>query len=242
MNKLLKTRVRLSPRPPFCDNEDYNKIVNPQFFDLVKLVCSPITLIGETRLTANILIINYILSKSLEGDVVEIGVWRGGSVVSMIMALKHYNNTSKHVHLYDTYEGMTETTSLDVRWDGTHAENLIKENEEYWKCAVSLDEVKKNVSQIEYPPELIHYHKGDICKTQFVPDKISFLRLDTDWYESTKCELEMFYPRVVSGGMIAIDDYGYWRGCRKAVDEFLADKPEIKVMEIDYTSICFVKP
>jgi O-methyltransferase len=53
-----------------------------------------------------------------------------------------------------------------------------------------------------------------------VPEQIALLRLDTDWYESTKCELEILFPRLVKGGVIIIDDYGCWQGARKAVDEY----------------------
>jgi len=94
---------------------------------------------------------------------------------------------------------------------------------------------------------LINYHKGDICKTEFIPDAISVLRLDTDWYESTKFELDHFYDKVSSGGLIIIDDYGWWKGCKKAVDEFLDSRnanqdKKINIQPIDMEGVYIVKP
>ena len=68
--------------------------------------------------------------------------------------------------------------------------------------------------------------KGDVLSTLAVPDnlplKIAVLRLDTDWYESTRMELETLYPRLSVDGVIMIDDYGHWTGARRAVDEYFA--------------------
>jgi len=198
-------------------------------------------MIRDKRFVANILAVEYVLDNNLDGDIVEVGVWKGGSVVSMLMTLIKNNNTSKRVHLYDTFEGMTPHTNDDFDLSGRTADNLIK-SDPFWLCISPLDEVKANIAKTSYPENLISYHKGDICKANFIPNKISFLRLDTDWYESTKCELEKFYNSVVSGGVIMIDDYGHWRGCKKAVDEFLLDKPNIKLVQIDYTGVYFIKP
>lgn len=70
-----------------------------------------------------------------------------------------------------------------------------------------------------------------------VPERIALLRLDTDWYESTRAELEYLYPRLVVGGVLIVDDYGHWKGARKAVDEYFAalgnDAPLLN--RLDYT-------
>jgi hypothetical protein len=75
-----------------------------------------------------------------------------------------------------------------------------------------------------YPAERIHYHAGLVQDTipEQAPERIALLRLDTDWYESTRHELAHLYDRVPSGGVIIVDDYDYWEGSRQAVDEFLA--------------------
>ncbi len=75
-----------------------------------------------------------------------------------------------------------------------------------------------------------------------VPEKISILRLDTDWYESTKHELNNLFPRLVSGGILIIDDYGHFQGSKKAVDEYFEEnKISSFLFRIDYTGRLFVK-
>jgi O-methyltransferase len=75
-----------------------------------------------------------------------------------------------------------------------------------------------------------------------LPDQIALLRLDTDWYESTKVSLEQLYPRLVPGGVLIIDDYGHWQGCRKAVDDyFYKTDQKILLQRIDYTGRIGIK-
>ena len=66
--------------------------------------------------------------------------------------------------------------------------------------------------------------KGDVLKTlskeENLPQQIALLRLDTDWYESTKFEMNVLYPRIIKDGVLLIDDYTDWQGCKKAVDEY----------------------
>ena len=73
-----------------------------------------------------------------------------------------------------------------------------------------------------------------------IPKKISLLRLDTDWYESTKIELEILYPLLQKGGILIIDDYGHWGGSKKAVDEFFLDK-YVWMHYIDYACRLIIK-
>lgn len=92
---------------------------------------------------------------------------------------------------------------------------------------------------------LCKFIEGDVCETLLesknLPDKIALLRLDTDWYASTRTELEVLYPKISSGGILIVDDYGHWLGARKAVNEFFGkDLPPVK--ELDYTAIMLVKP
>jgi hypothetical protein len=125
------------------------------------------------------------------------------------------------VHLYDTFEGMTAPTEADTLIVTGARPNMSDPNV---LVHSPLDRVKRNLSLIGYPEEMIRYHVGDITRVaaEDVPERIAFLRLDTDWYESTKFELEVFVPRVSAGGVVAQDDYGWWSGATKAVDEHLA--------------------
>jgi hypothetical protein len=80
----------------------------------------------------------------------------------------------------------------------------------------------------------VNFVVGDVRKTLYlegaVPEKIAFLHLDTDFYDSTKAELEVLWPRVSPGGVVVIDDYGHWKGCGKAVDEFFGSR----LLQVEY--------
>ena len=109
----------------------------------------------------------------------------------------------------------------------------------------TLDEVKSNISKINYPENNIHYIKGkveDTIPNDTIPKKIAILRLDTDWYESTLHEMEYLFPKLVKGGIIIIDDYGHWQGCKLAIDEYVQkNKIELFLQRIDYTCRMAVK-
>jgi hypothetical protein len=205
------------------------------------------TQLNYERLLCNTDCIEHIIKNSIEGDVVEIGVWRGGSMLAMLLTLEELNTTDRKIHLYDTFDGMTEPTEYDV----IGGESALDFTKRHYKtddisvmCKVTLDEVKNNIeTNSNYPKELISYHKGDIVKTNYFPEKIALLRLDTDWYESTKFEMDNFYDRVSIGGVIIIDDYNAWDGSKKAVDEFLLER-NISVNIIDATggAVFFIKP
>lgn len=112
-----------------------------------------------------------------------------------------------------------------------------------WAIA-SLDDVKRNVRLTRYPEERITFVKGPVEQTlnATAPDHIAVLRLDTDWYESTKAELDHLYPRLAIGGVLIIDDYGHWQGARRAVDEYFAARGEHPFLHrTDYTGRVMIK-
>ncbi len=171
----------------------------------------------------------YLVKNNIEGDFVECGVFQGRMVNMMLLALLKFGDDSRDVYLYDTFTGMTEPCVHDVKEHrGLTYEKNIKRQKARRKdgynqrCYCSLDQVKKNVLATGYPENKIHFIKGDILET--VPnqnhEKIAFLRLDTDFYESTKHELNYLYPLLVNKGFFSQDDYGSWQGARKAVDEY----------------------
>jgi O-methyltransferase len=201
-------------------------------------ISKPYSCVSEERLRANILAVRYVNREGIVGDIVEVGVWKGGSMLAMILA--HDDNPTPRIfHLYDTFVGMTEPTEIDMDLDGNSAELMMWRFPQH-RCISSLEEVKGNIAR--HTGVIPQYHEGDILLNTFVPSKIAVLRLDTDWYESTKHELDTFYESVVPGGIVIIDDYGHWKGCKKAVDEFLAVHPEIVLETTDYTGRWFYKP
>jgi hypothetical protein len=131
--------------------------------------------------------------------------------------------------LFDTFEGMSEPTTYDIRInDGLAAtekwQSLRQDGGGSKWCDVDIGEVQTNMQKTGYPPDKIRFIKGKVEETlrvpHNVPEQIAILRLDTDWYTSTKAEMESLFPRVSLGGILIVDDYGTWAGSKRAVDEY----------------------
>jgi O-methyltransferase len=188
------------------------------------------SLTSSERLLALIGAIRHLAQNNIPGAIAECGVWKGGSMMAAALALIDEGDTTRELFLYDTFEGMSEPTESDCSYDGMSAIAQLAETpkgEGVW-CYSSLDEVKTNLESTGYPTERIHYIRGKVEDTIPAnnPPPLAILRLDTDWYESTKHELEHLFPLLVDDGFLIIDDYGHWQGARKAVDEFLAASPK----------------
>ena len=161
--------------------------------------------------------------------------------MAMALALLARNDTSRTIYLYDTFEGMSAPTDRDKLPDGTLAETLMKKDAKgtgVW-CEDSLDDVRENLYSTGYPRDKIRFIKGKVEETVpgtpgTLPSRISILRLDTDWYESTKHEMIHFYPLLDRRGVLILDDYGTWMGSRAAVDEYIAgEKLNVFLHRID---------
>jgi hypothetical protein len=192
--------------------------------------------------------IKYITRNNIPGDMVECGVWRGGSMMLIAHALQHFGDKERALYLYDTYSGMTEPEGIDIDFDG-------KENKPIWDGIMQrgelmgfggpLEEVKANLKLTLYPEHLMHFIVGDVLQTipAHVPNRISLLRLDTDWYKSTLHELRHLYDLIVPHGVLIVDDYGWCRGSRQATDEFFSDKPFKPMMHrLDQGPRLIIKP
>jgi hypothetical protein len=186
--------------------------------------------------------IQYIVANNIPGDVVECGVWKGGSMMAVADTLLSLNDESRHLYLFDTFEGMTEPSENDRNFQEIKASKFMQESskqKEYsvW-CYAPIDGVKAAMNSIGYNQEKIHFVQGKVEDTipERAPSTIALLRLDTDWYESTRHELIHLFPRISPGGVIIIDDYGYWQGARKAVDEYIKEnKIPLLLNRIDFT-------
>jgi hypothetical protein len=197
--------------------------------EIVKLV-QPYTMTSPGRIAALIDSVRYIVENRLQGDLVECGVWRGGSAMAALYTLLKLCDTERMFYLYDTYNGMTSPGIKDFTLAGESAIELLNQtkknqNNNIW-CWATMEDVTKNVLSTGYPKDKILLVEGDIVETipKTIPNEIAFLRLDTDWYESTRHELTHLYPRLVKGGILIIDDYGYWKGTREAVDEYFSSQ------------------
>jgi O-methyltransferase len=190
----------------------------------------PFTMTSADKLFALIAATRYVARHGIPGDVVECGVWRGGSMQAVARTLLAAGDTSRDLHLFDTYEGMPPAGERDVRHDGRPASELLESlprDSKTWAVA-SLEDVRDGFAQVPYPAERVHFVKGMVEETvpASAPERIAILRLDTDWYASTRHELEHLYPRLEPGGVLILDDYGWWKGAREAVDEWLAETGE----------------
>tara|TARA_B100000963_G_C22596071_1_gene657887 strand:- start:398 stop:1147 length:750 start_codon:yes stop_codon:yes gene_type:complete len=163
---------------------------------------------------------NYIYKNKIEGDIIECGVYEGACIAMVLMFFSSKKDFSRSIYLYDTYEGMTKPDLNDF-----HLVSKKKHMDEGYNYC-SLENVKENLSTINYDYQKIHYIKGDVMHTlpKSKHDKISLLRLDTDFYKSTKIELETLYKHIIKGGFIIYDDYGHWKGQFDAVEEFYKSK------------------
>jgi predicted O-methyltransferase YrrM len=213
---------------------------SPEELKLIQRV-EPFTMTSPERLIALIRSLDYILENNIEGDFVECGVWRGGSAMLMANALLNETRSKRKIFLYDTFEGMVAPTVHDKDNKGVYASSMMRDG---W-CMATAEEVRQNLLSTGIDAEKLKLVKGKVEVTlqETTPSQIALLRLDTDWYESTKLELNTLYDLVSPGGVIIIDDYGHWSGCKKAVDEFISSRQlPILLSRIDYTGRLFVKP
>jgi len=193
----------------------------------------PRTMTGPPKLGSLIEAVRYVVRQQIPGEVVECGVWRGGSMQAIALTLLELGDTTRELHLFDTFEGMPPPSDNDTRTahgvTQTAAEMLATSDKDsnLWAIA-GLDDVRAGMAETAYPQGLIHYHPGLVEETTpgEAPDTIALLRLDTDWYGSTRHELEHLYSRLSPGGVLILDDYGDWDGARKATEEWLAESNE----------------
>ncbi len=222
--------------------------MEPEFKRLYE-TCRSETMTSLERMYALWGAVRHIQNAGISGAVVECGVWRGGSMMLAASTLLELGASDRQLWLYDTYQGMTEPGALDVQaMSGETAGAILasqaKDNENPFWALAQRDIVEQNMKGTGYPQNRTHYVEGPVEDTLpgQAPDEIALLRLDTDWYESTRHELIHLWPRLQPGGVLIVDDYGYWQGARQAVDEFfagLADAPLLA--RIDFTGRIAVK-
>ena len=207
---------------------------------------APFTMTSLERRAGLLGAIDHVVRHRVPGAIVECGVWRGGSMMAAALALMERGDTSRELWLYDTYTGMSEPTAADASHRGESAAAQLartKRGQGVW-CEAGLDDVRANLLSIGYPRERIHFVEGKVEDTipATLPGTTALLRLDTDWYESTRHELVHLYPLLSRHGVLVIDDYGHWQGARKAVDEFFASRAEPAFLHrVDYTARLLVK-
>ncbi len=233
------TRINKPKRWP-VDFEDWHQ-------SIIEKV-QPFTMTSRERLYGLLEAVKYIESNQIDGHLVECGVWRGGSMLAAAETLTRFKNQERELFLYDTFEGMPPPGAADVSYTDQKADQLLQQDQNKEESLIwaysTLETVQKTMNLSTYPQNKIHYIKGKVENTipENLPDKIALLRLDTDWYESTRHELIHLFPRLVKGGVLIIDDYGFWKGARQAVDEYFAEnKIQILLTRMDDTGRMAIK-
>ena len=178
--------------------------------------------------------------QGIDGALVECGVWKGGAVALMAQASMSHSKDFRHIHLFDSFRGICEP---NAQYDGRRAleevapyadvaRGRLEPVQGFYDSVGGFGTLEENRELLEkeigYPEGFLHYHVGWFQQT--VPKSvdsigaIAVLRLDGDWYESTKICLDYLYDSVQKGGFVIVDDYGTYDGCRRAVDEFIVSR------------------
>jgi hypothetical protein len=225
------------------------KHLEPEFL-AANAICGPCSTTSIDALYALWRAVGYVTRHDVPGDFVECGVFKGGSTMLAACAFHHFKDAARKLYLYDTFEGMTAPTDRDRDFAGRTPEQHLKT----WGAATMsdmtngpIDEVRQNLAKTPLPADRFVLVKGKVEDTipgTLPPGPISILRLDTDWYESTKHELVHLFPRLAPGGVLIVDDYGFWQGAREACDEYFDAHPtRILLTRIDRIgAVLGVKP
>lgn len=210
----------------------------------------PYTMTTVARIEAVVSATRHVVNHRIPGAFVESGVWMGGSIMAAARTLVEMGETDRDLYLFDTFEGLPAPGEHDAiagsdrPIDEIYADLYAGAGDKAFLDA-PIEQVRANLARTGYPADRIHLIPGLVEDTipSSAPDQVAFLRLDTDWYSSTKVEMETLFPRLSPGGVLIIDDYGFLEGARKAVDEYLASYPyPIFLHRIDATGRLVVKP
>lgn len=223
-------------------------------------IVQPYTMLTYPRLVTLYEQAVFCETNGISGSFVECGTWKGGAVGIMALANLRKSSARRHLHLFDSFKGIPEPDESidgekamrDVKAAGGGAKGRLVSVKGFFKKHADGDgtlEANRHLleSVIGYDPFFIHYYKGwfqdTLPKAIDTVGDIAILRLDGDWYASTKVCLEYLYDKVVSKGFVIIDDYGYYEGCKKAVNEFMSKrKINVYLNHVDRACRYWIKP
>lgn len=208
--------------------------VSPQEFSRYYRLVRGHTMCSNSRLRNLYRSTRYVIETNVEGDLVECGCARGGSAAMVALTQKSLG-CRRPIWLFDTFEGLPAPSANDP--DREIADIYTG------TCVGSVEAVQRFFDSLGIGPNL-HLIKGLFQDTlpKRRPERIALLHIDGDWYDSVKTCLESLFDLLSPGGIIQFDDYGYWQGARKAVDEFLSARGiRSPLMRIDYSGRYIVK-
>lgn len=246
----MRLRRRRAAAPP--EGDPALRTADPQAREICEQVAA-LTMTGPARVLALVDAVRHVVDRRIPGALAECGVWRGGSLLAVLLTLRSLGVEDREVHGYDTFEGMTEPTEHDVSaidgpalatWREAERDGVRPWAELFDPETFSEQRVRETLRASGYPAARIHLHRGPVEQTlpAAAPAELALLRLDTDWYASTRHELEHLWPRLAPGGVLIVDDVGHWDGARRAVQEHFAAHPPAPLLHrIDYTARIGVK-
>ncbi len=191
----------------------------------------------------------YVAQRRIPGALVQAGIWRGGAPMLSALALMKHGDTDRNIYLFDTFEGMPPPAEQDFEARtgvraATHPDYVERNRESHLFAYATRAEVERNMTATGYPPEHVHYIQGVVEETVpgAAPTQIAYLQLDTNWYRSTLHNLKHLWERIAPGGVLFIEDYGYWAGARQATDEFFSGRDDAPLLtRVDRTGRVAIK-
>jgi O-methyltransferase len=193
------------------------------------------TMVGLARLDSLRDCVEVVLREGVPGDLIEAGVWRGGSAIYMRGLLEAFGDAHRHVVVADSFEGLPAPS---------HPADAEMRLHEIGYLSVSLSEVRANFRRYELLDHRVEFVEG------WFKDSLpalrgrawSLIRLDGDLYESTMDSLTNLYDGLSVGGFVIVDDYGAYEACRAACEDFRRQRSVVDdVVEIDWTGVYWRK-
>jgi len=246
-NSLRNLALRSLARAGYGLRRSHAPDVRPEVASIVETV-RPYTMTSQASIVGLCEAVEYLVQNRLEGSIVECGVWRGGSMMAAALMLLTLGASDRDIYLFDTFTGMPRPGDRDASIAHPERPTLTRWERDdrgafnEW-AYTPVDQVRANVISTGYPPQRVHLVAGRVEESipAHAPTSIALLRLDTDWYSSTKHELDHLYPRLAPRGILILDDYGSWAGARQAADEYLPVS-ELFLARLDSFARIAVKP
>ena len=211
-------------------------------FEMLHAKIAPFTIVGKKRLRSLFELAHRICTDDLPGCFVECGTFKGGVVAMLAYVVKRYSRRARQVYAFDTFEGLPAPGPVDLH-QGIAAQ-AIGYGEGSMNASVErdLNQVCNALSVGDLVIPVPGLFKHTLPENAPSIGEISLLHAGADWYESTMTILDVLYDRVVAGGAVQVDDYGFWEGCRRAVHEFEKKRGlKFELNPIDDTGVWFRK-
>lgn len=197
----------------------FPEISDETFWELYELA-APCSMVHVTGFYNVYQTLRYLAANAIPGDLVECGCFLGGVAIFMGALRNRLGLSEKRIYLYDTFDGPPlGTRGTRIATGETEIRRRTLPNYE--------EAVRENVREALGTLDGFTLVAGKVEETlpRSVHRELALIRLDTDYYESTRIELETLYPKLVRGGALIVDDYGIYEEARRATDEYLAAQP-----------------